>query len=127
MVKQILALLAVSFLLLVNTTGFTQGDPTAKETLNGTLTEIAEDGSYIMLDGTKILVSQDFLDGFYLEVGDKAEIIAERTDQGLQAIDYDYAFDDDDTVYEMEKDLTSEQKSSTKEEPTTDIEDNDSY
>ena len=55
--------------------------------------ELNDDG-YIIVDGQKIITPSDFLEEAYFDVGDKVEITVEETDEGLEAVDYNYIFDD---------------------------------
>jgi hypothetical protein len=67
-------------------------------TVSGTISEIATDGSYLIInDGTnpvKFSTSKDFIDEAYMEVGDKVKTTGEKTADGLKLLDYDYIFDD---------------------------------
>jgi len=77
-----------------------------KETVRGTVQEIAKDGSYIIVNDKKILTTDEFLEDSYLELGDEVEIIAEKTANGLKVIDYKYIFDENEELqsYEYERD-----------------------
>lgn len=79
----------------------------AQEVVKGTIKEIAPDSSYIVVDATKILTTKEFLEDSYLEVGDKVEITAEKTQQGLKAVDYNYVFEEE-TEAPIEKALPEE-------------------
>jgi hypothetical protein len=71
-------------------------DQENKDTIvKGTVKEIAKDGSYIMIDATKINTTKEFLEDAYLEVGDKVEITAKQDKDGLSAVDYNYIFDEE--------------------------------
>jgi len=78
-------------------------------TVQGTVSEIAADGTYVIVnDGTKpvkFTSTKDFLDEAYMEVGDKVKIIGENSDAGLKIVDYDYIFDD---VYDASTDVSGE-------------------
>ena len=92
-----------------------------QKSVKGKIKEIAQDGSYILVDNLKILTTQDFLTESYLEVGDSVEIIAEDTAQGLRALDYYYVFDDlDDEYWSREQDESDES-------PGMEIEDEETY
>ena len=64
----------------------------------GTVSEIAKDGSYIVVNeggnSSKFMTNKDFIDEAHLEVGDKVKITGEKSDSGIKLIDYDYIFDD---------------------------------
>lgn len=64
------------------------------ETITGTLQEISEDGSYIVVDGSKIIMPQMLMEDFYLEVGDKIEVFIKNTDKGIEAEDYEYIYEE---------------------------------
>lgn len=66
-----------------------------QELVKGTIKEIAQDKSYIVVENTKILTTKQFLDDSYLEVGDRVEITAEKTNEGLRAKSYSYIFEDE--------------------------------
>lgn len=68
---------------------------TIEEKITGTVEDIAEDGTYLIVDGTKILTTLEFLEDTYLEVGDKVEITAIKTDQGLEAKDCKFVWDEE--------------------------------
>lgn len=71
------------------------GDVKKEEIVKGVVKKIAEDSSYIMVDETKVLTTKEFLEDSYLEIGDKVEITAEKTDAGLKATNYNYIFEDE--------------------------------
>ncbi|NQT28703.1 MAG: hypothetical protein HQ570_03810 [Candidatus Omnitrophica bacterium] len=66
--------------------------------IKGEIIEIAEDGNCIVVDTgvekTKFLTTREFLNDEYLEVGDKVEVIGERTANGLRLVDYNYSYDE---------------------------------
>lgn len=66
-----------------------------EEVVKGVIKEIAGDGSYVVINDTKILTTKEFLEDSYLEVGDNVEITAEKTDQGLKAKNYNYIFEEE--------------------------------
>ncbi|MDD5194589.1 MAG: hypothetical protein PHQ96_02805 [Candidatus Omnitrophica bacterium] len=66
-----------------------------KNIIKGLVKEVAKDKTYIVVDTTKILTTQEFLDDSYLEVGDKVEITVENTDAGPKAVSYNYIFEED--------------------------------
>jgi len=78
----------------------TEGAPKAaeqpkEEVVKGIIKEIAADGSFVVIDNTKVLTTKEFLDDSYLEVGDNVEIAAEATDAGLKAKNYNYIFEEE--------------------------------
>lgn len=66
-----------------------------EEVVKGIIKEIAADGSFIVIDNTKVLTTKEFLDDSYLEVGDNVEVTAEATDAGLKAKNYNYIFEEE--------------------------------
>lgn len=68
-------------------------------TVTGVIKEIAEDGSYIVVDdgvkGTKFITTKEFIEEEYLEVGDKVKASGEETSKGIELKDYEYSYDDD--------------------------------
>lgn len=66
-----------------------------EEVVKGIIKEIAADGSFIVIDSTKVLTTKEFLDDSYLEVGDNVEVTAEMTDAGLKAKNYNYIFEEE--------------------------------
>ncbi len=67
----------------------------------GTLSSIAGDGSYIIInDGTadyKLLTTEEFLEGANLEIGDKLKTYSSQAAEGLELIDYEYSYVDYDS------------------------------
>ena len=63
-------------------------------TIKGTVQEIAEDGSYVTVNGQKILTTQAFMDDYLLLEGDEVEITADKTANGLQAKDCTFVSDE---------------------------------
>ena len=72
-----------------------QTNPSAEETVKGIIKEIAADGSYIVIDDKKIMITKELLEDSYLEVGDKVEVITEKTAAGLQAKTCNYIFEEE--------------------------------
>ena len=58
----------------------------AEVVVSGQVSEIAEDGSYIIIEETKILTPEEFLAGSDLAVGDNLDVVVEETDAGLEAV-----------------------------------------
>lgn len=63
--------------------------------VKGIVKEIAEDGSFIVVNETKITTTKEFLEDSYLEIGDNVEITTEKTATGLKAVAYNYIFEDE--------------------------------
>ena len=66
-----------------------------EEVVKGVIKEIAADGSYVVVNDTKVITTKEFLEDSYLEVGDNVEITAEKTEQGLKAKSYNYVFEEE--------------------------------
>ncbi|MDP2922963.1 MAG: hypothetical protein Q8O30_04505 [Candidatus Omnitrophota bacterium] len=66
-----------------------------EETIKGTIKEIAADGSSMVVDTTKVLVTKELLEDSYLEVGDKVEVIVEKTDAGPRVKSCNYIFEEE--------------------------------
>jgi hypothetical protein len=72
---------------------FAQSNPNK---VKGKIEKIAENGSYIIIEDTTILTTQEFLDNAYLEVDDEIIITVEKTKEGLQAVDVEYIIVEED-------------------------------
>lgn len=59
-------------------------------TIQGTVESVAEDGSYVVVNGEQIMISDEIKDYMDMETGDMVEIIVNETDQGKVAVDYNY-------------------------------------
>jgi len=66
-----------------------------EEVVKGIIKVIAADGSFIVIENTKVLTTKEFLDDSYLEVGDNVEVVAQATEAGLKAKNYNYIFEED--------------------------------
>jgi len=66
--------------------------------VKGIIKEIAADGSYILVNDTKIATTKQFLEEAYLEVGDNVEITVSQGASGLTAEDYNYIFDEEEAA-----------------------------
>jgi hypothetical protein len=66
-----------------------------EEVVKGIIKVIAADGSFIVIENTKVLTTKEFLDDSYLEVGDNVEVVAQVTEAGLKAKNYNYIFEED--------------------------------
>lgn len=73
------------------TFGFAQEDNLVL--LKGKIEQIFEDGSYIIVDGQKVLTTKELVEEAYFELGDKVEIKAENTPEGLRILNYKYDYD----------------------------------
>ena len=96
--KKDLALLLV--IIFVGTTFvFAQGDKTT--TIKGTIEQIAEDSSCVVVSGNKILTTKELVEEAYFDLGDKVEIKAESSPEGLRMVSYKYDYDyDEDSEYD---------------------------
>ncbi len=89
MIKKIVVFVCLSLMFLsLSSSVFSQEENTVKVT--GTVQEIPEDASYVVIDGQKISISKDIADYVNMEVGDKVELIIQETEQGKVAVDFDY-------------------------------------
>ena len=99
MLRVVLGLLIFSLILSVTVLSFAQEETeemaTKQTEVEGVIKEIAQDSSYIIVGDTKIITTQEFLEDSYLEVGDKVKVTVEETAQGLEAVSYEYIFDDE--------------------------------
>lgn len=80
--------------------------------VKGTVETIAADGSYIIVDGKKILTSKEFIENYYLEPEDAVEVMAENKEEGLTAVDCQYIFTEeniDETPSVKSEDKTTNQ------------------
>lgn len=105
MSKHLLFILAVFSVILC---GPVFSQEAGETVIEGVIEKIAEDSSSILVAGTTIITSPEFIDGHYLEVGDKVKITVQEETTGLIAIDCTYVFDDagfyehelDESIYE---------------------------
>ena len=58
--------------------------------IKGTVEQVAADSSYIIVSGNKIFTTPGFIEEFDSEEGDEVEITAEKTAEGLKAINFSY-------------------------------------
>lgn len=67
--------------------------------VNGVIVEIAEDGSYIVVDDgdhtTKFVTSKEFVEEAYFELDDKVKVSGEKDSRGIKLVDFEYDFDYD--------------------------------
>lgn len=101
-----LIFLIAVFLFSAAGTGLAQNEK--EEIVKGTIQEISKDGSYIVVDGKKIVTTKEFLEESYLEVGDNVEITAQMTKNGLEALDYKYLYDEEPEFYDYEYEYEEE-------------------
>lgn len=66
-----------------------------EEIVRGIIREIATDGSFIVVETTKILTTREFIDDSYLETDDNVEVAVKKTDKGLVAESCNYIFEDE--------------------------------
>ncbi|MFH1459458.1 MAG: hypothetical protein ABIG64_03680 [Candidatus Omnitrophota bacterium] len=86
MLKKISSIVCVCFLMaIVCSPIFAQEE----NTLKGIVQEVAEDGAYVVIEGQKIMIS-DEIEGMDLEEGDEVELIIKETENGPVAVDYNY-------------------------------------
>ena len=75
--------------------------------ISGVISEIADDGSYIIVDNgsnkTKFLTTKEFVEEAYLEVGEKVKAFGEQTSGGLKLVDYEYIYEGDSEEYNSEE------------------------
>ncbi|MFC1668328.1 hypothetical protein ACFL1T_02965 [Chlamydiota bacterium] len=72
------------------------------EVITGVIQEVSEDNDYIIVNAIKIMTTEKFAQEAIFEVGDKVEITVEKNDQGIQAVDYKYIFEDEEEEEEEE-------------------------
>lgn len=74
--------------------------------VKGTIEQIAEDSSYIVVSGKKIITTKELVEEAYFEIGDQVEIRAENSPQGLRLVSYEYFYgeesEQDDEAYPEE-------------------------
>ena len=66
--------------------------------VKGVIVEIAEDGSYIVVNDknekVKFITTKEYVDDAYLEINDKITAYGEKTSTGLNLTDYDYGYNE---------------------------------
>lgn len=77
--------------------GMVLGYPQEDEIIivKGTIEQIADDGSYIVVDGKKLITSQELIDEAYFAAGDPVEIKASGSPEGLRLLSYEYIYEDE--------------------------------
>jgi len=81
--------------------------------IKGTVDEVSEDGSYIVVDGRRVELSYSVQREASFDVGDKVELNVDFSGSTLEATDYDYIFEDytyDSENLDYEKDLSFDDK-----------------
>jgi hypothetical protein len=68
--------------------------------VKGNVEEVAADGTYLMIAGTKVLTTKEMIEDAYVEVGDKVEASVEQTADGKKLVNLKYIFDDEEPVVE---------------------------
>jgi len=58
--------------------------------LQGTIQEVAEDGSYIMMNDEKMMIGDELLGYTNMEAGDEVELTIEEINQQKVVISFDY-------------------------------------
>ncbi|MFC1709779.1 hypothetical protein ACFL2J_06990 [Candidatus Omnitrophota bacterium] len=76
------------------TLALAQGEEVEEITIEGTLQEVAADKSYIIVNDTKIITDAEFLEYCDIVIGDKVSILVDKTEEGIEAYDYDYLYDE---------------------------------
>ena len=67
--------------------------------ITGEVEAIADDGSFIVVDGSKIFTEGDFLAGSYLEAGDVIAVTVKEDSSGLRAVSFKYFFEGELDLY----------------------------
>jgi len=75
------------------TFGFAQEDNSVL--FKGKIEQIREDGSYIVVDGQKVLTTKELVEEAYFELGDRVEIKAENSQEGLRVLSYEYIYEEE--------------------------------
>jgi len=86
MLRKIISLGLLMLFAVCVSKGFSQ----EKTAVEGVIEQISDDNSFIVIGGEKINAEPGFIEDSYLESGDWVRIIAEKTEEGLKAVDYDY-------------------------------------
>ena len=75
----------------------------AAQTISGIVETVADDGTYIIVSGTRITTSPELAEEAYFEKGDKVKISATSSGNELQAVDYEYVYEDEEGDIEVEE------------------------
>ena len=89
MVKKLLIVL-MAFALVAGLTGYSIAQGDEGKVLSGTIEEVADDGSYVILDGQKMIIDPELKEYMNMEAGDEVELLIEKTEQGELVVDFDY-------------------------------------
>lgn len=93
MIKKVLLVVAVMFAVCALNCSFAADD--TQTVVKGKVESIAADAGNIVVAGQKISVTKEFLEDAYLDVGDEVEITAKKTPQGLEAVNYEYVYEEE--------------------------------
>ena len=112
-----ISVVILSLCLLVSTVCFAE---TTK--VQGVVSEVAADGSYIVVGTTKILTTAAFLDEAYIQKDDLVEITADATPDGLKAVDYEFIYEGGDSSNQTSTDnsMSMDEGSMTTDDTSTD-------
>jgi len=69
---------------------FLSAEEETANTLKGTVQEVAEDGSYIVINDEKMMIGDGLLGYTNMEAGDEVELVLEEIDQQKVVVDFDY-------------------------------------
>jgi hypothetical protein len=58
-----------------------------KQTVSGSIKEIAKDGLSILVETTTVVTTKEFVDNYALQVGDKVEVTVEKDGENLKAVE----------------------------------------
>ena len=75
----------------------------ATQTITGVVEEVADDGTYVIVSGTRIETSPELADEAYFENGDSVKITATSSGTSLTAVDYEYIYEDEEGDVEVEE------------------------
>jgi len=67
-----------------------------KTVIKGTIGEIADDNTYMVVNGTKINTPEGFIEDYFLLKGDEVEVTVKKIDKGYEAVDSNFTFTDED-------------------------------
>ncbi|MBI4846604.1 MAG: hypothetical protein HY810_09100 [Candidatus Omnitrophica bacterium] len=89
--KFIVYLLAVVMVMGIASVSFSQENKENQENkIVGIVQEVAEDGTYVIVDGKKVSISEEVKDYNNMEQGDEVELIIEETQNGPVVVDFNY-------------------------------------
>ena len=58
--------------------------------ITGTVAEVAQDNSYVILNNEKMVISEEVLEYMNIEAGDEVELIIKETEKGKTVVDFNY-------------------------------------